>query len=316
MPWDPEGAVLVTGISGRLGRRLAARLHREGPVVGIDRRPFPGRPKDVRHYPIDLRRNKANEAFDREPIRAVIHMAIMHDPRMDAEEHHTFNVMGTRRVFDCCLRHGIRKLVVLSSASVYGPRADNTQFITEDTPLMAAERDGDQRDLVQVDLDANTFLWRHPAIETVVLRPVHIVGNVGNAPSNYLRLSRVPTLMGFDPMIQLIDEDDVVGALVLALQPGVRGVFNVVGPDGVPLSWLLRSLGRTRIPLPGPLFQAALRTAFRLRLSSFPPAELDHLRYVCMVDGSRFAREAGFRPQRAMSDIVATLAAPKPPSHP
>ncbi|MEJ7734777.1 MAG: hypothetical protein WKG00_37010, partial [Polyangiaceae bacterium] len=42
--------ILITGICGRLGRRLARRLHRERPVLGIDRRDFVGRPKDIAHH--------------------------------------------------------------------------------------------------------------------------------------------------------------------------------------------------------------------------------------------------------------------------
>ncbi|MBM4396538.1 MAG: NAD-dependent epimerase/dehydratase family protein [Deltaproteobacteria bacterium] len=284
MPYDPEGAVLVTGIAGRLGRLVASRLHREVQVVGLDRRPFPGRPKDVKHYQIDIRRKKVEELFERERIRAVVHMAIVHDPRLDAEEHHSVNVIGTRRVLDLVLKHGVRKVVVLSSATVYGPRADNTQFITEDTPLLGAERHGDLRDLVQVDLYANTFLWKQPEVETVVLRPVHIVGDVGSPASNYLRLPRFPVVMGFDPMIQVIHAEDVVAAMMASLRPGVRGVFNVVGPDGIPLSRLLREIGRPLVPIPGPLLTAGL---------------------FCMVDGERFARDVGFRPRLSLRDVIA-----------
>lgn len=316
MPFDPEGAVVVTGICGRLGRNLARQLHREVPVVGLDRRPFPARPKDIQHYQIDIRRKKVQDVFARERIRAVIHMAIMHDPRMDAEEHHSFNVMGTRAIFEYCLKYQIPKIIILSSANVYGPRADNTQFITEDTPLMAAERFGDIRDLILVDMYANTFFWKHPDIETVVLRPVHIAGNVHNAPSNYLRLPWFPVILGYDPMVQLIHEDDVVQALIRCLRPGVRGVYNVVGPEAVPLRRLLAEIGRPIVPMPGPLFEAWLRAAFRLRMTSFPPPELDHIRFVCMVDGSRFERDLEFRPSRSLKDIIALFRGPAPAGGP
>ena len=304
MPYDPEGAVVVTGICGRLGRNLARHLHRRYPVIGLDRRPFPACPKDIKHYRIDIRRKKVQDVFSKEPIRAVLHMAIMHDPRMDAEEHHSFNVMGTRAVLDYCLKYGIPKVVALSSANVYGPRADNTQFITEDTPLLAAERFGDIRDLVLVDMYINTFFWKHPDVETVILRPVHIVGNVSNAPSNYLRLERVPVIMGYDPMVQLIHENDVIRALLLALEPGVKGVYNVVGPEAIPLGKLLKEIGRPVVPLPGPLFRKAMNMMFRLRITSFPPPELDHIQYVCMVDGSRFKKDLGFEPEYSMEDII------------
>lgn len=305
MPYDPNGAIVLTGICGKLGRHLAKRLHREYEVIGIDRRPFPGCPKDIKHYQIDIRRNKVQEIFAHEGIRAVIHMAIMHDPRMDAEEHHSFNVLGTKRIMDYCVRHNIPKLVLLSSSGVYGPRPDNTQFITEEMPLMAAERFGDIRDLVMVDMAANMFLWRHPEIETVVLRPVHIVGRVSNAPSNYLRLSVCPVMMGYDPMIQLIHEDDVVEALLLSLKKGIKGIYNVVGPDVIPLSLLLKKIGRTIIPVPDFLFERCMKIAWRLKFTSFPPPEIDYLRFVCMVDGSKWEKETGFKPKRTIEDIIA-----------
>mgnify|MGYP000748510736 CR=1 FL=1 len=66
---------------------------------------------------------------------------------------------------------------------------------------------------------AQSFMWRHPDIETVILRPVHIVGpNIRNAPSNYLRIPRPWTLAGFDPMIQLLHEEDLCRAIALALR--------------------------------------------------------------------------------------------------
>jgi len=304
MPYDPKGAVVITGICGRLGRNLARHLHREHEVIGLDRRPFSNRPKDIRHYRIDIRRKKIQDVFSKEPIRAVIHMAILHDPRLDAEEHHSFNVMGTRNILEYCLKYKIPKVVSLSSANVYGPRSDNTQFITEDTPLLAAERFGDIRDLVLVDMYTNTFFWKHPEVETVILRPVHIAGNVSNAPSNYLRLERIPVVMGYDPMVQLIHEDDVVKAMIMALRPGVTGVFNVVGPEAIPLSRLLSEIGRQTIPVPSPLFEKILNTMFRLRLTSFPPPELDHIRFVCVVDGSPFETKLGFKPDHSMKDII------------
>ena len=178
-------------------------------------------------------------------------MGIMHDPRMTAEEHHSFNVVGTTRLLDAVAKYGVKKVVVLSSANVYGPRPDNSNFLTEDAPLMAASRFSGVRDLIEVDMLAQGFFWRHPDIETVILRPVHIVGpTIQNAPSNYLRLQYPWMLAGFDPMVQLIHEEDAARAMVEALRPGLRGVYNVVGPGEVPLSAVLRELGRTPIPVP------------------------------------------------------------------
>jgi UDP-glucose 4-epimerase len=127
---------------------------------------------------------------------------------------------------------------------------------------------------------------------------------VRNAPSNYLRLPWVPTLLGFDPMVQAIHELDVVDAIVCALTTGVRGIFNVVGPGEVPLSTILRELEKPTVPIPHPLARAVLTTLWRGKLTSFPVPELDHIRYVCMVDGTRAREQLGFKPRYTLKETI------------
>ena len=308
MGTESKQVVVVTGISGNLGRTLTKLLHRTERIVGLDRRPFPGAPKDVELFQLDLRKKKAEDVFRIHDVKAVIHMGIMHDPRMSSEEHHSFNVVGTTRVLDAVAKYGVKKVVVLSSANVYGPSPDNSNFLSEDAPLMAASRFSGVRDLIEVDMLAHGFFWRHPDIETVILRPVHIVGpTIRNAPSNYLRLRYPWVLAGFDPMLQLIHQEDAARAMVEALKPGLRGVYNVVGPGEVPLSAVLRELGRTPIPVPHPIARPLLGTLFRYRLANFPPPELDHIQFLCMVDGSRWTQDVGWVPQHSMKDSIRSV---------
>jgi UDP-glucose 4-epimerase len=300
--------VAITGIAGNLGKALARLLHTETRILGIDRRPFREKPKDIEHHQVDLRKKKVDDVFRRGRPEALIHLGIMHDPRMPFSEAHSFNVMGTQKVLDLCARWGVRKVVVLSSANVYGPLPDNSNFLPEETPLMAADRYSDVRDLVELDMYAQSYMWKHPEIETVILRPVHIVGpTVRNAPSNYLRLARPVTALGFDPMVQLIHEVDVGRALATALRPGLRGVFNVTGAGEVPLSTALTELGRRPIAVPHFLLRPAVRRLFEARLSSFPPEEIDHIMYLCMVDGSRWEREVGWRPHYALRETIRSV---------
>ena len=308
MGTESRQVVVVTGISGNLGRTLIKLLHRTERIVGLDRRPFSGAPKDVELFQLDLRKKKAEDVFRIHDVKAGIHMGIMHDPRMSSEEHHSFNVVGTTRVLDAVAKYGVKKVVVLSSANVYGPSPDNSNFLSEDAPLMAASRFSGVRDLIEVDMLAHGFFWRHPDIETVILRPVHIVGpTIRNAPSNYLRLRYPWVLAGFDPMLQLIHQEDAARAMVEALRPGLRGVYNVVGPGEVPLSAVLRELGRTPIPVPHPLARPLLGTLFRYRLANFPPPELDHIQFLCMVDGSRWTADVGWVPAHSMKDTIRSV---------
>jgi UDP-glucose 4-epimerase len=302
-----RGSIVVTGISGRLGRILARRLHRDHQVVGIDRRPLEGAPKDVQLHRLDIRRKKCEDIFRAGGIRAVVHLNLMHDPRIPSEDHHSFNVIGTTKILEYCDRYQVPKVVILSSANIYGPRPENSNFLSEDAPLLGGDSDPGIRDLVEVDMVAQSFFWKNPQVETVILRPVHIVGSVRNAPSNYLRLPYVPTLWGFDPMVQLIHEEDVVEAIVCALRPGVRGVFNIVGPGEVPLSVVLRELGKPTLPIPHLLGRPLLGLLYRSKLTSFPPPELDHIRYVCMVDGSRAETVLGFRPRHSLKETIEAL---------
>ncbi len=299
-----DESVVVTGAVGRLGKRVVRLLHRMVRVIGVDRREFPDRPKDVTHLRIDLRRKKMRDVFRAGNVRAVVHLGVMHDPRASTNEHHSWNVVGFGKMLESMAQFGVRKLVLLSSASVYGPRPDNPQFLAEESPLLGSQDFSEIRDLIEVDMLAQSFFWRHPSCETVILRPTHILGAVHNAPSNYLRLPVAPTLLGFDPMMQVIHFDDVARAVVLALRPGTRGIFNLAGPEPVPLSRILKMLGRPRLPLPHDAARSLFEKLFRYRLSSFPAPELDHIRYVSMIDDRRARDALGYAPRHGLRDTV------------
>jgi UDP-glucose 4-epimerase len=301
-----ERKVVITGISGRLGRLLARRLHHElgWQIVGLDRRPMHGRPKDIEHHQVDLRSKRARDVFRAGDVDALVHLGVMHDPRARPAELYSWNITGTSKLLEYCQAYRVPKVVLLSSANVYGPRPDNPQFLTEDAPLLAAQRFPQMRDLVEIDHLVSTFLWRARDVDTVILRPVHIVGPVHNAPSNYLRIERPPVLLGFDPMVQLIHADDVAEAIATALAPSRRGIYNIVGPGEVPLSIVLGELGRQPRSIPHPFAKPLLSLAFALGYSNFPVAELDFIRYVCMVDGRRAVAELGFRARRGLRETI------------
>ena len=123
--------VLVTGMAGRLGRLVARHLHRiEGlQIVGIDRRPIPDLPKDIEHHRVDYRSKKARDLFRGRGIDALVHMGMMHHPRASAAEAYSWNIEGTAKLLEYVQAYEVEKVIVLSSANVYGPRPENTQFL-------------------------------------------------------------------------------------------------------------------------------------------------------------------------------------------
>lgn len=307
-----QPAILITGVEGRFSRRLVRRLHRYRKVVGMGTRPARGFPVDVTHYQTDPLRSAARSVFREGRISAVVHLGVVHDPHAKRAEAHSRNLLAFRRVLEYAKRYEIPKVVLLSSANTYGPRAENAQFLTEQAPLLASGRFTEMHALVELDMYAQSCFWREPELEVVILRPANILGTVRNAPSNYLRLPVVTTLMGFDPMVQTVHQDDVVSAIELSLRPGVRGVYNVAGPPPVPLSKALDILGRKRVSVPYTIAKGGLSGLFRLGVSKFPSPELDFIRYVCMVDDAQARHSVeqqglGYAPQFSLEQTLKSV---------
>ncbi len=306
---ETGSVVVVTGAAGNLGRLLVQTLHREHTVVAVDRRPVRGLPKDVQHLQTDVRRRAIEDVFRTHNVRAIAHLGLAHNPRGD-DTQYRYNVLGTQRMLDLATKYRVETMIVLSSANIYGPDPDNSHFLTEDAPLLAAEYHPEIRDLVAADRIVQSFFYRHPDLRTVLLRPVHIVGpRVRNAPSNYLRLTHPWMVAGFDPMIQLIHEEDVVAALKLALESDARGVFNVVGPGEAPLSRILGVLGRSTRAVPSFMANPLIRRAWRFRISDFPAAELRHIQFNCIVDGQRAREVLGFEPSYSFEETIRSVEA-------
>lgn len=299
--------VLLTGISGALGQIVAKDLSKYFQVMGVDRRPFPKKPKNVELHSLDLRRKSAFTLLKDKQLSAIVHIGVIRNPQKHRgnSSAYYYNVEIATQLLKLAEQLDIRKFIFLSTANLYGPSAHTCGFLSEDAPLHGANRSPEVRDLVAIDMMIQSFFWKQPSIETVILRPVHIVGpTLNNAPSRYARLRRLPSMMGYDPMIQLVHPKDVAQAIRLSLADKVRGVFNIIGQGEAPLSRMFKTLGASTFPVPEFLFRGFISSTFRYGLSSYPPGELDHLKYACLVDGSRAQREMGYKPQHPLMDIV------------
>ncbi len=306
--------VLLTGISGSLGQIIANALSKTHHIIGADKRAFPEKPKDVELYPLDLRRKSAFTLLKKCKPNIIIHVGVIRNPlkHVSSSSAYCFNLEIMSQLIKLAEQLEVKKFVFLSSANLYGPCATSSGFLSEDAPLHGADRSPEIRDLVALDMMIQSFFWKRPQTETVILRPVHIVGSeLNNAPSRYFRLDKIPTLLGYDPMIQLVHASDVSRAIELSLKPNIRGIFNIVGNSQAPLSRLIKKLNTPSYGVPEFVLRALMRSAFRYRLSSFPPGELDHLKYTCLIDGSLAAKELKYEPKVNLSTILKNLKVPK-----
>jgi UDP-glucose 4-epimerase len=300
--------VLITGISGGQGRLLARRLRANFEVCGVDRVAWEGHPRGIRVHVVDLRKKTFENVIRAESPSAVVHMGFIHHFRSDQRERHDVNVRGTKQLLDHCIQAGVQRLIVVSSGYVYGAFAENPYYMDEDSPLSASRSYPEIRDLVEVDTLASAFLWRYSHIRTCVLRPVNVIGYyVQSMIGQYLRQRRVPTVMGFDPMMQFIHEEDLSEAIALTLEQGIQGVFNVTGPGEVPLHTAIREAGGAALSLPELILRPMFRRLFQLGLLSYPPGALDYLKFPITLSGDRFIDATGFRPLFGLAETLRSV---------
>ncbi len=119
----------------------------------------------------------------------------------------------------------------------------------------------------------------------------------------YLRERRVPTVLGFDPMMQFIHEEDLSEAVALALERGLQGVFNVAGPGEVPLHTAIEQSGGNKIAIPEPIMRPLFERLFRWGMLPYPAGAIDYLKYPVTVSGTRFVEATNFRPLFGLEEI-------------
>lgn len=286
--------VLIPGITGRLARRVAVLLAERGhQVAGIDRRPWHDAPHGIEVFQMDIRKRGAEDVFRTHKPEAVIHMATVTHLTVRSDDRYRINLYGTRAVFDHCHHYGAKHCIFVGRHTYYGAAADTALYHDEEDPPMAMTTFPELADLVAADLYAGSALWRYPELNTSVLRICYTLGPmVSGTLATFLRGQRVPVVLGYDPLFQFIHDEDAARAICLALEKNVRGVYNVAGPQAMPLTMLARQAGRQPLPVPELLMRAVFG---RFGLPVLPPGAVEHLKYPVVIDDSRFRAATGFQ---------------------
>ncbi len=297
--------ILVTGVAGAWGSRVAARLLQDVDrhVLGLDRRPPQRRLDGLDFIQADLRDPLLAALLRDEQIAAVCHLPAVDEPGLDGANGDTL-VTGTIDLLAACAAAEIRQIVVMSSSLVYGARPTNPAFMAEDQPLYGAEAPSVRR-LTDIEAAVAGSSRRPASTRLAVLRFAHILGPTAPSPLNrLLRLPLSPVLLGFDPLLQVIHEDDVEAALLYALEHGADGPFNIAAEGLLPLSRLLALGRKPALPLFHPLAYAGARWLGGTRLATYLPLDPDYLRYRCVADLTRLHEVLGFEPERTAEAVA------------
>ncbi|MEM7286899.1 MAG: NAD-dependent epimerase/dehydratase family protein [Actinomycetota bacterium] len=291
--------IVVTGASGSVGRRVTDALAARddvGDVVAVDLRSRRGKAPNVISERVDLCRDDLKPVF--EDATTIVHLASSFEPRNDGVDTAHVDIDATRRVLDAAGSAGVKRLVLLSSAMVYGAWAANPIPITENAPVRPNPEFSFGVVKAQTEQLAQEWRSTHPETEVVILRPTTALAE-GEATwvARSLRAATMIDVEGQDPPLQFLHLDDLADAVVLASQGGLDGPYNVA-PDGSVDGETCRELvGRVpRVRLPEEAAEGVGRFRWRHRLAPTPPGITAYTAYPWVVANDRL-RAAGWQPR-------------------
>lgn len=306
--------VLVTGIGSHLGSRLAAELERRPDVeavVGVDTAE-PQVPLErvefVRAEPSYglLTRLLRSTASD-----AVVHALISLDSaRADTRRVTEHNVIATMNLFAACASEGtsVRRVAVLGSTYVYGTSHAAPYFVREEQAPTTPTGTHLEQSLQERERYARDFADDDNGVAVSIIRAADVLAPGADGPlAQVLARPFVPEVLGYDPRLQVVHENDVVETLLFALRRELHGVYNLAGEGTLPWSDICRMVGRRRVPLP-PLLADVPAFALRaLGALETTPELLGLLRWGRGVDVSRL-EQLGIRPRHTTAGTVADVA--------
>ncbi|MBW8485023.1 NAD-dependent epimerase/dehydratase family protein [Actinomadura parmotrematis] len=314
MPSAAARVVLVTGVSRFLGARVANTLQADPGierVIGVDTVPPTmslGRTEFVR---VDIRTPGIAKIIASAEVDTVVHLNLVTSPAASRSKAKELNVIGTMQLLAACQRSpDMRKLVVRSSAAVYGSSPRDPAVFTERDEPAEAPSGGYAKDAVEVEGYVRGLVRRRSDLAVSVLRFANFLGPGVDSPlTRYLRLPVVPTVLGFDPRLQFVHEDDGVEVLRRMTVEDHPGCYNVAGDGVLLLSQALRRAGRPSVPMPAQSIAAFGDLGRRFAgLSGFSPELLRWLTYGRVLDTAALADELAWRPkyssEAALADFV------------
>jgi UDP-glucose 4-epimerase len=301
--------VLVVGAARHLGARLAKTLAddpRVDRVIGVDAFEPPVHIGDAEFVEVDIRTSDIAQAIKHSRADTVVHMNVLATQadaggRIPQKE---INVIGTMQLLAACQRsETVAKLIVKSSAAVYGAHANAPALFTEDMLSTGSPRRGYEKDASEVEGYVRGFTRRRPDIDVTILRTANVVGPaIRTQLTEYFTLPVIPVVPGRDPRFQLLHEDDCLDALRLAVLEERAGIYNVAGDGFLVMSQALARTGRPGVPTLGlgnSLVNGALKAAGAMTMDSTQAAFLTFGRG---IDTTRMRTQLHFEPSYSTSE--------------
>ena len=308
--------VAVTGALSFLGRNLVGLLEEDDRVrriVSLDLGTPRTAGQKTRAYEVDLAQPGADdrvaEIFAAEGVDTLVHLAFLSSPAHATAYAHELEGVGTMHLLNAGRRTDVRKIVLRSTTMLYGAHPTNPNYLTEAHPLRARRSEPFFADKMAAEADVLAYADADRGRMVTVLRTAPILGpTIRSYLARFLGRKVVPTILGFDPLWQLLHEADAVAAFKLAVDRDAPGVFNIVGDGVLPLSTVVKLAGRIALPVPRTLATPLVGALWLAQFAEAPPVLLDYLQYLCVADGDRARKHMGFSPAYTTREAVLDFA--------
>lgn len=289
--------VLITGLDSFWGGRMAQALESDPDVemiLGMGRRE-PTVPLERTEY---VRADQTYSILSRivsaTKVDTVVHTFLAVDStQAPGRVLHEMNVIGTMNLLAACGQADspVRHVVVKSSTIVYGASARDPYYFREDHHRPSTPTTRLERSLIEVESLVRDFAEDNPRILVTVLRFANVLGsNIVTPISANLARRLVPTVSGYDPLVQFVEEGDVVRCLEHVTRNRVGGLFNVAGDGRVTWHEVARMCRALTLPLPDVGTGLVAAPLTRLGIIDFPPELESLLRFGRGVDTTRLKR--------------------------
>ncbi len=292
--------VLLTGLGTFWGGKVAQALEKRDDVdviVGMD----------VSEPLVELERTeyvRADETYsiltrivEATQVDTIVHTFLVVDStQMRFRRLHEINVIGTMNLLAAAGASNtpVRRVVVKSSGLVYGCSGRDPLWFNEETPRSDPPATTVEDSLMAAEGYLRDFAKDNPHVGVTLLRFSNVLGTDIETPfTEALTRGFAPSIFGFDPQLQFVDETDVVSAVEFATTRDCPGIFNVAGDGLLPWSEVAKLCGATLLPLPPVFTELAARPLRRLGLAPFPPEVLRLLRFGRGIDNRRY-KDLGF----------------------
>ena len=307
--------VLVAGAARHLGNQLAFSLAQDSMVehlVAVDIT----QPKDPigsgEFVRADIRNPVLTRIMQDHGIDTVVHAGVLSTPleqggRSVMKE---INVIGSMQLLAACRKvESIKHLVVKSTTALYGASAKDPAFFTESTPAGRLPSSGFAKDSADVESYVRTFARHRPDVSVTTLRFANVLGpRVSTTLTNYFELPIWPGILGYDPRLQFIHEEDLVKALHQSVLNPVAGTFNVAGEGAATLGQVAKIAGRPIAKFPPQLFSSTNGLLKRMGIVDLSREQLSLLKYGRVVDISRARDLLNFVPTHSSIDTFKSFA--------